>query len=67
MLSWANKLIQEYTSGRQELRKRADQIDRNNPIEMDDLKQINSMIVSKTFSLEWMTDGKAARALSRNR
>ena len=58
MLSWADKLIHEYTGGRQELKKRADQIDRNNPIGMNDLKQINSMIESMTFSLEWMTTGK---------
>ena len=58
MLSWADKLIHEYTGGRQELKKRADQIDRNNPVEMNDLKQINSMIESMTFSLEWMTTGR---------
>ena len=58
MLSWADKLIHEYTGGRLELKKRADQIDRNNPIEMNDLKQINSMIESMTFSLEWMTTGR---------
>ena len=44
MLSWADKLIHEYTGGRQELRKRADQLDRDNPIDMNDLKQVNSMI-----------------------
>ena len=58
MLNWADKLIHEYTGGRQELRKRADQLDRNNPIEMQDLKQINSMIESMTFSLDWMTTGR---------
>lgn len=58
MLNWADKLIEEYTVGRQELKKRADQIDRKNPFEMNDLKQINSMIESMTFSLEWMTTGR---------
>ena len=58
MLSWADELIQEYISSRQELKKRADQIDRDNPIEMNDFKQINSMIESMTFSLEWMTTGR---------
>ncbi|MFJ7933696.1 sigma factor-like helix-turn-helix DNA-binding protein [Sporosarcina sp. NPDC096371] len=58
MLNWADELIQEYTGGRQELKKRADQIDRNNPIELQDLKQINSMIESMSFSLEWMTTGR---------
>jgi positive control factor len=58
MLSWADKLIHEYTGGRQKLRQRADQLDRDNPIEMEDLKQINSMIESMSFSLEWMTTGR---------
>jgi len=58
MLSWADKLIHEYTGGRQELRKRADQLDRDNPIDMNDLKQVNSMIESMTFSLDWMMTGK---------
>ena len=58
MLNWADQLIDEYKSGRQELKKRADQIDKNNPIEMQDLKQINSMIESMSFSLEWMTTGR---------
>jgi positive control factor len=54
MLSWADKLIHEYTGGRQELRKDADQLNRGNPVEMNDLKQVNSMIESMSFSLEWM-------------
>ena len=58
MLNWADRLIHEYTGGRQELRKRADQLDRDNPIDMNDLKQVNSMIESMTFSLEWMTTGR---------
>ena len=58
MLSWADKLIHEYTGGRQELRKRADKLDRDNPIDMNDLKQVNSMIESMTFSLEWITTGR---------
>lgn len=58
MLNWADKLIHEYTGGRQELKGWADQPDRNNPTDMNDLKQINSMIESMTFSLEWMTTGR---------
>lgn len=58
MFSWADELIQEYTDGRRELKKRADQIDRNNPIEMQDLKQFNSMIADMSFSLEWMSTGR---------
>lgn len=58
MLSWADRLIQEYTVGRQELKRRADQLDRNNPIDMQDLKQFNSMIADMSFSLEWMKTGR---------
>jgi positive control factor len=58
MLNWADKLIEEYTVGRRELKRRADQLDRDNPNEMEDLKQFNSMIESMSFSLEWMTTGR---------
>ncbi|WP_438312250.1 sigma-70 family RNA polymerase sigma factor [Sporosarcina sp. FA9] len=58
MLNWADRLIHEYIGGRQELRRRADQLDRDNPMEMNDLKQFNSMIDSMTYSLEWMTTGR---------
>lgn len=58
MLNWADKLIEEYTGGQRELKKRADQLDRNNPTDMNDLKQINSMIESMTFSLDWMKTGR---------
>lgn len=58
MLSWVDKLVPEYIEGRQEMKRRADQVDRSNPIEMNDLKQFNSMIDSMTYSLEWMTTGR---------
>ncbi|MBB4824137.1 RNA polymerase sigma-70 factor (ECF subfamily) [Sporosarcina luteola] len=58
MLSWADKLIQEYRTGWQEVIRRADTIDRNNPIEREDLKHINRMIESMTFSLDWMKTGR---------
>ncbi|MET3658365.1 sigma-70 family RNA polymerase sigma factor [Sporosarcina psychrophila] len=58
MLSWVDKMVPEYIEGRQEMKKRADQVDRSNPIEMNDLKQFNSMIDSMTYSLEWMTTGR---------
>ncbi len=58
MLSWVDKMVPEYIEGRQDLKKRADQVDRDNPIEMNDLKQFNSMIDSMTYSLEWMTTGR---------
>ncbi|MEK4712257.1 sigma-70 family RNA polymerase sigma factor [Sporosarcina sp. FSL K6-5500] len=58
MLSWVDKLVPEYIEGRQDMKKRADQVDRANPIEMNDLKQFNSMIDSMSYSLEWMTTGR---------
>ena len=58
MLNWADRLIQEYTDGRQELKQRANLVDRSNPVEMHDLKQFNSMIESMSYSLEWMTTGR---------
>lgn len=58
MLGWADQLIQEYTVGRQELKRRADRLDRNNPIDMQDLKQFNSMIADMSFSLEWLKTGR---------
>jgi len=48
MLSWVDKMVPEYIDGRQEMKKRADSVDRANPIEMNDLKQFNSM----TYLLE---------------
>ncbi|QNK86443.1 sigma-70 family RNA polymerase sigma factor [Sporosarcina sp. resist] len=58
MLSWVDKMVPEYIEGRQDMKRRADQVDRSNPIEMNDLKQFNSMIDSMTYSLEWMTTGR---------
>lgn len=58
MLDWANDLIEEYTVGQLELIKRVDQLDRKNPDAMDDLTQINSMIESMTFSIDWMATGR---------
>ncbi|MHC8517003.1 sigma-70 family RNA polymerase sigma factor [Sporosarcina sp. ITBMC105] len=58
MLNWADELIQEYTVGKQDLKRRVDRLDRSNPIDMQDLKQINSMIESMSFSLDWMKTGR---------
>lgn len=58
MLNWADELIQEYTVGQLELTKRAERMDRKNPSDKDDLSQINSMIESMEFSIEWMATGR---------
>ncbi len=56
--NWANELIEEYTMGHLELTKRANRLDRENPSDMDDLTQINSMIESMSFSIDWMATGR---------
>ncbi|MCM3712014.1 hypothetical protein [Sporosarcina luteola] len=38
------------------MKRYAERIDRNNSIEKEDLKHINSMIESMTYSMEWMTN-----------
>lgn len=58
MLSWADELIQEYTVGQLELTKRAAMLDKENPADKDDLTQINSMIESMSFSIDWMATGR---------
>ncbi|WP_342512810.1 sigma-70 family RNA polymerase sigma factor [Sporosarcina sp. FSL K6-1522] len=58
MLNWADELIQEYTVGQLELTKRAATLDKNNPFDKDDLTQINSMIESMAFSIDWMATGR---------
>lgn len=58
MENWADDLIREYTVGQLELTKRAERLDRNNPSDKDDLRQINSMIESMAFSIDWMATGR---------
>lgn len=58
MLNWADELIQEYTVGQVELMKRAERLERKNPSDLDDLKQINSMIEGMSFSIDWMATGR---------
>lgn len=58
MLDWANDLIEEYTVGQLELEKRANALNRKCRSDMDDLTQINSMIESMSFSIDWMATGR---------
>lgn len=58
MENWANNLIEEYTLGHLELTKRASALDRTSPLDMNDLTQINSMIDSMAFSIDWMATGR---------
>lgn len=58
-MNWdVDELIREYSTGRQDLIRRADQLDRSNPSDMDDLEQVNKMIESMSYSIEWMETGR---------
>ena len=58
MYNWADELIQEYTNGRQELSKAKQELNEHDPIDYQDIKQINSMIDSLSYSIEWMKKGR---------
>ncbi|WP_301108396.1 sigma factor-like helix-turn-helix DNA-binding protein [Sporosarcina sp.] len=58
MRDWANDMIEEYTMGQLELENRAKALDRNSRSNMDDLTQINSMMESMAFSIDWMATGR---------
>ncbi|WP_245983665.1 sigma-70 family RNA polymerase sigma factor [Ammoniphilus oxalaticus] len=57
-MDWADRLIREYSDGRKELKRQADQLDRDNPNNADDLTLINGMIENMNFSLEWLETGR---------
>lgn len=53
MDNWADRLIQEYTEGKIELNALKER-----SIDALDIKQINSMIDSMSYSIDWMTTGR---------
>ena len=53
MDNWADRLIQEYTEGKKELN-----LLKERSIDAEDVKQINSMIDSMSYSIDWMTSGR---------
>lgn len=53
MDNWADRLIQEYTEGKKELNTLKER-----SIDAEDVKQINSMIDSMSYSIDWMTSGR---------
>lgn len=55
---WADDLLQEYGIGKKDLERRRNQIDRTSFLGKQDLTQINSMIESMTFSMEWLETGR---------
>ena len=56
--NWADELIGKYTVGKRDLGRMKDQLDRGNSIDKNDLRQINIMIKSMTFSMEWLETGR---------
>lgn len=58
MYNWADELIQEYTNGRQELSKAKQELDVTDLVDSQDMKQINDMIDSLSYSIEWMETGR---------
>lgn len=53
--NWADELIKEYTDGCKELKRMKDSLGNCN---INDAKQINSMIESMSYSVEWMKTGR---------
>lgn len=58
MTIWADDLLHEYGIGKKDLERRRDRLDRENFHDKQDLTQINSMIESMAFSMEWMEIGR---------
>ncbi|MEK3974727.1 sigma-70 family RNA polymerase sigma factor [Psychrobacillus sp. FSL K6-1267] len=58
MENWADNLIREYAAGREQLGRLKEYLDKDNPVDEQDIKQINSMIESMSFAIEWMETGK---------
>jgi len=56
-MNWVDKLIIEYEQGRKELRDMHEQLG-SDEISKEDKKQINSMIDSMTYSVDWMKTGR---------
>lgn len=58
MKVWADELLHEYGIHKKDLESRRDRIDRTDFHQKQDLTQINSMIESMTFSMDWMEIGR---------
>ncbi|WP_432355298.1 sigma-70 family RNA polymerase sigma factor [Sporosarcina sp. A2] len=58
MENWADQLLQEYEVGKKALSGMRDGLNRLDPSSAQDLTQINSMIDSMAFSMEWMATGR---------
>jgi len=58
MKVWADELLHEYVIHKKDLERRRDRLDRNDFHSKQDLAQINSMIGSMNFSMEWLEIGR---------
>lgn len=58
MENWADQLLQEYEVGKKALARMRDGLNRMDPSSAQDLTQINSMIDSMAFSMDWMATGR---------
>lgn len=58
MKVWTDELLHEYGIHKKDLERRRDRLDRNDFHSKQDLMQINSMIESMTFSMEWLETGR---------
>lgn len=58
MKVWADELLHEYGIHKKDLERRRDRLDRNDFHSKQDLTQINSMIESMNFSMEWLETGR---------
>lgn len=58
MKIWADDLLLEYGIGKKDLERRRDRLNRSDFYDKQDLTQINSMIESMEFSMEWMETGR---------
>lgn len=58
MKVWADELLHEYGIHKKDLERRRDRLDHNDFHAKQDLTQINSMIESMNFSMEWLETGR---------
>ncbi|WP_244898697.1 hypothetical protein [Sporosarcina koreensis] len=58
MENWADQLLREYEVGKRGLTAMRDGLERLDPSTKQDLTQINSMIDSMAYSMDWMATGR---------
>lgn len=58
MDNWADELLREYSNNRKELHALKEKLNADDPADEEDIKLINSMIDSMTFSIDWLETGR---------